>query len=665
MKNGLIIFMFLFALACTKYFKNRGSQITLNSKWEFRQADKEKWYPATVPGVVHTDLFDNHLIGDPYWENNEIEQAWIEEENWVYKNEFKVSESQLQFDQIEIDFEGLDTYAAVYLNDSLILRANNMFRSWHIPIKKYLKIGDNVLKVRFTSPLNKHVATLENAAYELPSGNETVSKKVSAYTRKAAYHFGWDWGPRFVTSGIWKKVSIHSWNEAKIKHVWSQTVSISDTMAILNIQVAIEKALEKNKTVELKVQDKVLLLELKEKITTIEVELEIENPKLWWCNGLGESNMYDIDVRLYNKTACIDSLYTQVGIRTIELVNQKDSIGTSFYFKLNGKPVFMKGANYIPQDVFLNRVDSSGTARLIEQVKRLNMNMLRVWGGGVYESDVFYELCDKNGILIWQDFMFAGSMYPNDTSFKNNIAAEVKDNVIRLRNHPCLALWCGNNEIAVAWENWGWQKQYNYSVSDSTAIWENYLGIFHELIPSLISKYSQGIAYTPTSPLSNWGKAANFNHSSMHYWGVWHGKDDFEDYPENVGRFMVEYGFQSYPNWASIEKFTEDSSLYLNSLVMKNRQKSYVGNQLIIEQINKRLGAAVNFKDFIAKSQTVQKIGLEMAIKAHMNSPKCMGTLFWQLNDCWPGPSWSIIDYYGEEKEAFEMVKHEFSKTVN
>ena len=377
---------------------------------------------------------------------------------------------------------------------------------------------------------------------------------------------------------------------------------------------------------------------------------------------MGEAFLYKHEINLFYNKKHTHSIGYKYGVRTIELINKPDSIGTSFYFKLNGKPVFMKGANYIPQDMFIPRIKSEQTNRLITQVKNANMNMLRVWGGGIYEADTFYNLCDKNGILVWQDFMFAGSLYPSDSAFKENIRQEVIQNIKRLRFHPCIALWCGNNEIEVAWNNWGWQKKFSYSPQDSAEIWNNYKSIFEEMIPELVKKHTS-TSYTSTSPQSNWGTKENFNHSSMHYWGVWHGKEPFTNFTSNVGRFMVEYGFQSFPELGTLKKVMSDSSLSLKSSVLKNRQKSYIGNGLILKHIKRNFKEPNNFEEFIILSQKTQAKAMQIAIQAHIKKqPHCMGSLFWQLNDCWPGPSWSVIDYFGNEKHAYDVVKTEFSK---
>jgi beta-mannosidase len=636
---------------------------SLNGNWEFKQSGKTAWYPATVPGVVHTDLLENKLIEDPFWENNELKLQWIEEKAWEYKRSFSISKEQLNHDFAEIKFEGLDTYAQVFINDSLVLKMDNMFRTWSKPVKNFLKEGENEILVRFTPPIYGARAYYSRE-YDLPAGCESVDIKVSPYVRKAAYHFGWDWGPRFVTCGIWRDVYVNFWNEGRIENVFVHTKYLSENSATLGIEVNLDLGKNDGKDYQIRFDevDADPLIKVIGKSRRL-YSKKVQNPKLWWCNGEGEQNLQTMKVEMLLGGKVIDTKEVTFGVRTIELINESDSIGTSFYFKLNGKPVFMKGGNYIPQDVFLPRVTDDQYRKLIQQIKDANMNMIRVWGGGVYEKDLFYKLCDENGILVWQDFMFAGTMIPPDKKFFKNVSREISDNIIRLRNHPSIAIWCGNNEMKVAWNNWGWQKQYNWSSEDSTAIWLDYIHLFEEQIPQLLESYDPSRDYTPTSPLSNWGKAENFNHSSMHYWGVWHGKEMFEEFEKNVGRFMVEYGFQSFPSMKTIRKFASDSSLNLSSETMLNRQKSYIGNKMIWEMTKHYIGTPNSFEEFVEMSQQTQALALEMAIKSHLRKqPHCMGTLFWQLNDCWPGPSWSIIDYYGEEKKAYGKVKELFGE---
>ncbi len=663
LKALLLPFIFTLFIACSMEDKAHiSTKIELNTKWNFSQEGSNKFYPATVPGVVHLDLLENQLIEDPYWENNEEKLQWVENENWIYICRFQIDKKTLENQHVELKFMGLDTYARIFLNGKEILFADNMFREWDIEVKENLKEGENELKIVFQSPITYNQEKVENYPFVLPSGNETagIETKVSAFTRKAAYHFGWDWAPRFVSSGIWRPVYLTTWNEARILEVFTSTNESNSTIALMNTRIEIEADKAGEYILEIDGIEKTY--QLNKGNQSIDYSFQIKDPHLWWTNGLGEAYLYQQNLKIKKENHLLDEKSIHYGVRTIELINTDDKIGTAFYFKLNGKPVFMQGANYVPQDLFLPRVKEEQYKRLIKDAKEANMNMLRVWGGGIYENDLFYDLCDQNGILVWQDFMFAGSLYPDDTEFLENVRQEVIQNVKRLRSHPSIAVWCGNNEIEVAWNHWGWQEQYQYSPDDSLKIWNNYQLMFQNLIPELLFDLDPSANYTSTTPLSNWGTSENFNHSSMHYWGVWHGKEPFENFEEYVGRFMVEYGFQSFPSLSTLKKVMADSSLYLHSLAMQNRQKSYIGNGLIEAHIKQYFNEPTSFEEFIDRSQETQAIALGMAIRAHKaKQPHCMGTLFWQLNDCWPGPSWSVIDYYGKHKKAYDTVKIEFT----
>lgn len=672
MRYFLIFILGFSFLACNPKLKNQSIVFNkeegvvrqdLNQHWTFSELGEAEWLDASVPGLVHLDLLSNEKIEDPYYGNNEQKQRWIENKNWVYKTHFTVNDKLALTNHLQLVFEGLDTYASVLLNGQEILDANNMFRSWKVDVRELVVRGQNSLEVIFESPINRNKVVVKEYPYTLPSGNETadIEHKVYSFTRKAAYHFGWDWGPRFVSSGIWKPVYLEGWNSGKILDVYNQTLSIEDGKALMRCEVEVD--VNESGFYKLKIDDKIIRKDFETGKQKITYEYEINDPQLWWTNGLGEAHLYEMTVSLLKSNTVLDQKSIKYGVRTIELINEKDSIGTSFYFKLNGQPVFMKGGNYIPQDLFLPRVSDSQYKTLMLSIKEANMNMIRVWGGGIYESDLFYDLCDHHGILVWQDFMFAGSMYPHFKDFHSNIKEEVKENIRRLRHHPSIAVWCGNNEIEVAWKNWGWQNQHGYSTRDSIKLWNNYLKIFEEMIPNQLKELDPLRAYTKTSPLSNWGTAANFNHSSMHYWGVWHGRDQFEKFNDNVGRFMVEYGFQSFPSFEVLEKVIPSDQLNLESETMKNRQKSYIGNGLILTHVEQYFDTPQNFEEFVSLSQKTQGIGMQIAIQSHMNNqPHCMGSLFWQLNDCWPGPSWSVIDYYGNKKDAYFTVQEEFGK---
>ncbi|NJK87571.1 MAG: glycoside hydrolase family 2 protein [Bacteroidales bacterium] len=468
MKNIAFILLTFCILACSNSKKQDVMMIELNNNWEFSQADKKEWLSATVPGCVHTDLLANKRIEDPFYRLNELNQQWIDKTDWIYRTKFMVENDLLQKQNIELKFNGLDTHADVYVNDSLVLKTDNMFREWSVPVKKFLKEGENNLTVYFHSAIKYGVNKYDSLNYEIPLTNNDLSeigglgnKRVSIFSRKAGYHFGWDWGPRFVTSVIWRPVFLKAWENASIIYVRHEQLKADSSKAEIKTHVTAEavagdyelvieansKQISKRKTT------------LENGLNQISADFTIEDPELWWPNGYGKQNLYNVKVILKKEGKIIDTKENRIGIRTVEVIEKPDDKGIALYFKVNGVPMFMKGANYIPQDNFVNRVDKQRYEHIIESARMANMNMLRVWGGGIYEDDLFYDLCDEKGILIWQDFMFACSMYPGDKPFLQTIETEAADNIRRLRNHPSIALWCGNNEILSGWTQWGWQQQ--------------------------------------------------------------------------------------------------------------------------------------------------------------------------------------------------------------
>lgn len=635
------------------------SERNLNSeKWYFKKKEDKNWLPATVPGTVHTDLLDNKIIPDPFFGANEEQLQWIEKEDWDYQTSFLLSEKELSQENIELQFDGLDTYARVYLNNTLILSADNMFRTWKIDVKKQLKVGENKINIHFDSAVKKGKEQASKLSYTLP-GDEKV------FTRKAQYQYGWDWGPRFVTAGIWKEVKLISWNAASISNIKYIQQSLTDNEANLEFVAEIKSTV--NGTFRLKVNDKLQEVQLEKGQNSISLNYQIKNPKRWWTNGLGEAYLYPFAISISDKNKVLDKKQLNIGLRTIELIQQKDQIGKSFYFKLNGVPVFMKGANYIPPDSFLPKAKDSIYKNIVKNAADANMNMLRVWGGGVYEADSFYDECDKNGILVWQDFMFACAMYPGDDHFIENVKNEVIDNVNRLQNHPSIAIWCGNNENDEGWKNWGWQKQYKYSVADSTKIWYDYKKLFHEIIPqtldSLLPKEKN--IYWPSSPSIGWGKKESLTEGDSHYWGVWWGMEPFETYRRKVGRFMSEYGFQGMPGIETFRKVANEKDLNFTSEAIKNHQKHPAGYQTIQAYMERDYKVPAKFEDYIYVSQLLQAAGMKSAIEAHRRAkPYCMGSLFWQLNDCWPVTSWSAVDYFGNWKALQYQVKRSFENLL-
>ncbi len=669
MKKLIILFLAIICLPILAISQTSVRDLS-KEQWLFKNTQENKWFSAKIPGTVHTDLFENKIIPNPFTGNNEKLLQYIERENWEYKTDFYITKTEYQNEQIELNFEGLDTYAKVFVNDSLILTANNMFRTWNLEVKRFLKIGNNQLKIVFESAVNRGEVEAKKLPYELP-GNEKV------FTRKAQYHYGWDWGPRFVTCGIYEAIQLHFWNQAKINHVQFIQEKLTKELAIIHFKVEVncsQKGLYSFGIYNSKPSRDLPLfkdtfIELQKGINTVLLNAKIKNPELWWTHHLGKQNLYYYTIFLESASKKIDLKHVTFGLRTIELVQENDSLGKSFLFKLNGIPVFMKGANYIPEDNFLPRVTYSKTKQLINDAKAANMNMLRVWGGGEYASDYFYQLCNENGILVWQDFMFACAMYPGDSAFLENVNAEVNDQIIRLRNNPSLAIWCGNNEIDEGWKNWGWQKQFKFNSNDSTKIWNDYVLLFENNIKNAVQLLDKSRFYWPSSPSIGWGRKESLTQGDAHYWGVWWGMEPFKTYEKKVGRFMSEYGFQGMP---SLNTFTKmgalqytKNGLKIDSTILKTHQKHPTGFETIQTYMERDYPIPKSFENYIYVSQLLQAEGMKTAIEAHRRTmPYCMGTLYWQLNDCWPVTSWSSVDYDGNWKALHYQVKKSYENLL-
>lgn len=655
----------------------------LNEGWKFRRADEEGWLPAAVPGCVHTDLLKNGKIEDPFYGTNEHRLQWIDKKDWLYETTFDASDV---FGESSIDlvFDGLDTYCDVYLNGALILKADNMFRQWRVQVKQHLKETNNSLQLLFRSPIHEDLPKLEQLDYKLPAPNDQSElgglgdKQVSVFARKAPYHYGWDWGPRFVTSGIWREVRLEAWTGLHLNDLYIRQDEISTEKAVLTAIAEVEADAEYRGlfTVSTDGGRWDAEVDLKPGVQSIELKLTIKEPKLWWSRGLGEQHLYTFDAVLQAKGGLLSHrLSVRTGLRSARLVREEDAFGTSFYIELNGVPVFAKGANHIPGDSFITEMTRERYRHEIESAALANMNMLRIWGGGIYEQHDFYELCDEYGIMVWQDFMFACSMYPGDAAFLNNVREEAEYNVKRLRNYPSVVLWCGNNEIDSAWSQfndnmgWGWRKEFSQEQQET--LWHDYEQIFHVILPQAVDKMLQGIPYWPSSPMQDVTGDINqhaHNQSTkgdIHYWGVWHNKEPFENYNVNVGRFMSEYGFQSFPEYKTVTAYAEEGDMQLESEVMMAHQKNGRGNLLIKSYMDNYMKEPKDFPSFLYMSQVLQAEAMKMAIHAHRRRKGfCMGTLYWQINDCWPVASWAGMDYNGRWKATHYYAKRSFSDVL-
>ena len=645
----------------------------LHEGWKFRQARLTNWYPATVPGVVHTDLLQNKIIEDPFFRLNERGLQWIDKEDWVYETCFTLAADMMRKENMELVFEGLDTYADVYLNDECILKADNMFRRWSIPVRQYIREENNILKVYFHSPVKIDVPKWDALPYQYPASNDQsengglFNKKISIFARKAGYHYGWDWGPRLVTSGIWRPVYIRAWSDLRINDVFIEQKEVGAGRAVIAGHVELDADKDMNGvlvTITDEVTGRVLgewQADLKRGTNRVTVDFVLHKPKLWWSNGLGEPFLYRFRTDIIAGGELLDSKTERVGIRSLKVVHQPDKDGHTFYIELNGRPVFAKGANYIPSDNFLPRVTPENYKRTILDAAGVNMNMLRVWGGGIYENDVFYDLCDEYGIMIWQDFMFACSMYPAEGALLDNIHQEAVDNVKRLRNHACIALWCGNNECQDAWLGWGWKceiERQNKEYADK--IWAQYRQQYHVTLPGVVKEYAPGTFYWPSSPFAFEREMSGTTDGDRHYWSVWHGKAPISDYDSEKSRFFSEYGFQSFPEFESVKRYApypEDWDIR-SEVMMSHQRGGDHANGLIETYLLNEYKKPRDFRAFLYMNHVLQGDAIKTAIESHRRQmPYNMGTLFWQHNDCWPVASWASRDYYGRWKAQHYYVR--------
>ena len=632
--------------------------IELNSDWQFKKVSDSVWNPATVPGNVHSDLLENKLIKNPFIGNNEHGLQWISETDWEYKTIFSVDKNTLQKQHIELNFEGLDTNATVFLNDSLILKTNNAFREFQVDVKSLLK-PENELQIVFENTTKYEEQEKAKLGYTLPEGNRI-------FTRKAQFQYGWDWGPKLNTSGIWRPVTLNAWNEFKIESIYVKQLELTESNAKLQIQLLNKTSLDNELVYSVYLNDSLVVQQSEIKNQESEINFEIKNPKRWWPHNLGEPYLYDFKVVVSDGKKILDSISVKKGMRTIELITEKDSIGESFYFKVNDVPVYAKGANYIPQNSMQNKVTDEHYETLLNDAVEANMNMLRVWGGGIYENDIFYDLCDEKGILVWQDFMFACAMYPGDENYLENIQQEAIDNVKRLRNHASIALWCGNNENSEGWHRWGWQD--GRSESEKDEIWSNYLKVFDSILPNTVERLTD-TDYWESSPKFGRGNPKYEFEGDAHDWWIWHDAYPFKHLEEKVPRFMSEFGFQSFPSYEVINYINQSDSLDIYSEGFKNHQKHVRGFQLIDEYRQRDFppdsSGPTNAEDYVYMSQLLQAYGIIKGLEAQRRAkPFNMGTLYWQLNDCWPSISWSSIDFFGNWKALHYKAKKAFENVL-
>jgi len=648
--------------------------IKLQNGWCFNEVGRAEQYPATVPGCVHTDLIDNKIIPDPFFGVNEKGMQWIGEKDWEYHNAFSVGDDILKMKNIDIVFKGLDTYASVYLNDELILTADNMFREWKVDCKGKLK-KENKLKIVFKNVFSVNLPKWKSALFRLQAfpNNDQADTMIAVYSRKAQFHYGWDWGPRLITCGIWKDIIIEAWDDIKLCGVQVLQNNVSQKSAGIVSKLELLSASAGAADISFKINNSQVLyksINLKEGLNYISLDYNLDNPRLWWTNGLGEQYLYDFEYTVKSTGGETVSKKYSIGIRSVELVRETDSLGKSFYFKVNGVPVFMKGANYIPQDNFQNRVTNEKYEYIVKSAADVNMNMLRIWGGGIFQDDAFFEMCDKYGILLWHDMMFACGMYPAEREFLESVKHEITDNITHIRNHPSLSFYCGNNENFVAWYNWGWKQKFDEATQRKFE--QDMDSLYNMIIPQALFQADSTRAYSYSSPCAGYG-SIQYSQGDIHYWGVWHGQEPFENYEKNVARFVSEYGFQSYPELSTVEKYTNPGDRELHSEVMLSHQRCMAddrkdkeyGNRLIKTYMEMYYKTPKDFENYLYVSQVLHAEGGRYAIEAHRrNMPYCMGSLYWQINDCWPVASWASIDYFGNWKALHYYTRRLYAPVI-
>lgn len=615
---------------------------SLSGKWNFRQKDTAEWLPATVPGGVHTDLMAAGKIPDPFVGDNEKRVAWVAESDWEYQVHFTPEADVLALPQVFLVCDGLDTLATVRLNGIELGKTDNMFREYRWDVKTNLKPGENVLEVLFASPVRYCAG--KQAVRPMPGVSQAIPG--GPHLRKAPCQFGWDWGPQLPPVGIWKDIRLEGYDSARLQEVHLRQVHEGGKVKVVAaVTPMVWQKAELSASLIVTSPDGKKFEQhasLSGQKTTLEVE--ISDPKLWWPNGYGDQPLYQVKVVLLANGNTLDEKDYLLGLRTIELRQNPDEWGKSFTFVVNGLPIMAKGADWIPADSFPTRITDAYMEKLLKAAVDTHQNMLRVWGGGFYEEERFYDLCDRFGILIWQDFVFACSIYPLDEpEFLANLHVEMTENIRRLRHRTSLALWCGNNEMEWGWVDWGW-KGAEYEPAK-----KEYDKFFHHTLPAWLAEEDQDTAYWPSSPSSDvpFMDPNGQKQGDSHYWDVWHGRKPFTAYRSQYPRFMSEFGFQALPPMPTIKTYAEKPDWNMTSYIMERHQKNDSGNQLMVAQMLDTFRLPKDFESLVYLSGVLQAEGIRYGVEHWRRYPqRVSGIIYWQLNDCWPVASWSSIDYF-------------------
>lgn len=631
--------------------------LSLNGEWQFRSTTNDDWYTGQVPGSLLSDLYNLNQIGNPYYRDTEDKIYHLFKFDYEYVKNFEVSSSELLYESADLNFKGIDTIAEIYLNEQLIDKTSNMHRSHSFSVKDLLKEGENNLRVTFKSSIN--YIKEKNKGKKLYG----IPMAIPGYThlRKAHYMFGWDWGPQLPDCGLFRDVSLEFHSKLKLNDVYVNQIHLNN-MVKLEVYVEIDNTYKKEtETIINLTSPSGEVLKVKKVLTESGcIEIEIKEPFLWWPNGFGEQNLYAMSCVLNHEDFKVDRRDFKIGLRELTVNTDPDQWGSKFSFMINGINIFSMGANYIPEDNILNWTNPRRTEQLIRDCTKANFNTIRVWGGGLYPDDYFYELCDQYGLIVWQDFMFACGLYDfrNDDFIKES-SLEIEDNVKRIRNHACIGLICGNNEIEMFFGDG--------RIEDTAENRVSYINFFENIIPKMVSELVPNIFYWPGSPSSggNFTDTNGENHGDGHYWDVWHGEKPFTAFRDTYFRFMSEFGFESLPNIKTINSFTEEEDRNMFSYIMEKHQKDPSGNTKILTYLSNNYQNPKDFESLVYTSQILQAESIRYGVEHwRRHRGRCMGALYWQLNDCWPTVSWSSVDYYGRWKALHYAAKNFYSPVL-